>query len=642
MSQAATQPAKTPRQISEESIGRKGRSSSGPASRDRDYAAITEAYVARVMSGEEMVCHRFRQMVERHCNDILRSSDPSYPYYYDDQGGKRYMRLFELVKPSKWPTRMVAEDWFVAVHMMLFGWKNKQAEVVGEDAKGRPIMKNLRRFRVAYFRWPRKTGKSADMSVTGIYMTAYDGEQGAEVYAAALTEDQARRVFDEAVAMVDGTPELRGLFTKVGDQPCRALKHKKSFSEFRPLSRDKDTMEGKHIHCAIGDEVHKWKGRAHWDVLRYGMRARKQPLQLGITTAPAEDDTTSICNSLDNYAEKVLDGAIDDAMFFPCILEIDQEIKDGDGNIIVEGDRWDDETKWKKACPNLGVTVKLEDMRQEALEAANDAEALNAFQRYSLNIRVGSLEKAIEVTEWNKCAIDGNPVEVRKATIERLKGRLCFGALDLASTDDTSSLVLNFPPTQEGEPAELLSFFWIPNDNILTRVSKHHVPYNVWRDQGFLITTPGRVTDYDFIVEQIFDIDQLFDLRELAYDPALASGLINKVLSDKTVDGKVVRKGMKKDKIVKFAQTMLNYSQPCGDFVRAIARKEIRHSGDPVLRWQVSNLRWIKNHTGLFMPDKEKSIEKIDGVVASIMAFGRATHPDNAKLLKAKPRVSTL
>lgn len=584
------------------------------------------------MSGEELVCRKNRLAIERHVSELEKSKNDDYLFYYDAQGGARFMRLFELVKPSKWPTRMTAEPWLVTAMMMLFGWKHKTPEQVGEDKHGKPIMKNLRRFRVVYFRWPRKTGKSALMSVMGIYMTGFDGEQGAEVYSAALTEDQARRVFDEAVAMVEGTPELKGVFVKVGDQPCRALKHKKSFSEFKPLSRDRESMEGKHIHCAIGDEVHKWPGRGAWDVLRYGMRARKQPLMAGITTAPAEDDTTSICNSLDNYADKVLTGVIDDPMFFPLILEIDQEEKDADGNVVVEGDRWDDETKWKKACPNLGVTVRIEDMRQEALEAANDAEALNAFQRYSLNIRVGSLQKAIQVTEWDRCARAGNPVELRRETFERLKGRICFAALDLALTDDTSALDLFFPPLVEGGKWELVPYFWIPDDNITERVKKHSIPYNVWRDQGFLITTQGAVTDYDFIVGEILDLSKWFDLRELAYDPALASGLIKKLLE----------KGFKKDKVIKFQQTMLNYSAPSGDFVRAISRQEIQHDANPVLRWQVSNLRWIKNHTGLFMPDKLKSVEKIDGVAAAIMAYGRGTHPDNAKLLKAKPKVSTL
>jgi phage terminase large subunit-like protein len=213
-----------------------------------------------------------------------------------------------------------------------------------------------------------------------------------------------------------------------------------------------------------------------------------------------------------------------------------------------------------------------------------------------------------------------------------MAGRICFAALDLALTDDTSALALMFPPMEEGELWRLVPFFWIPADNIKARVDKHQVPYDLWRDQGFLITTPGKVTDYDYITGEFLKLSKQFDVRELAYDPALANGLIKKVLQN----------GFKKDRIVKFSQTMMNYAAPCGDFVRAIARKEIQHDGDPVLRWQVTNLRWKKNHTGLIMPDKEKSIEKIDGPVAGIMAWGRGTHPDNAKLLKAKPKISTL
>lgn len=584
----------------------------------KDFGAIAQQYIDRVLSGEELVCRKVRQTVERHIADLARSADESYPYYYDVDGGSRFCSLFELVTPSKWPTRMTMAPWQVAHDMMLYGWKQKAD--------------HLRRFRIAYDRWPRKTGKSARGSVQQIYHLKLDGERGAEVYSVALVEEQARRVFDEAVAMRDGTAALRKDIVKMGDQPCRRLLVPETNSVCRPLSRDKESMEGLNVSFAIGDEVHKWTGRGAYDVIRYGMRSRPQPLFQLITTAPAADDTTSICNMLDDYADKVLTGVIDDDRFFCWILEIDPELKNALGDVIEEADRWDDETKWVKACPNLGVTVKLEDMRQEAKEASNDPESLNAFKRYSLNIRVDGVDQAIPTADWKRCARQGNPVELRAETLEKMKGRICFAALDLASTGDTSSLPLIFPPMTEGEPWRLVPHFWIPNNDIRARVDSHQVPYDVWRDQGFLTATPGPVTDYDFIVGKIIELSKMFDLRELAYDPALASGLIKKLLE----------KGFKKDRVVKFAQTMLNYAAPCGDFVRSIALKEIQHDADPVMGWQISNLRWIKNHTGLFMPDKLKSIEKIDGPVAAIMAYGRATHPDNAKLLKAKPKVITL
>lgn len=625
----------------------------------RDYVAIAGEYIHRVMSGEEMVCRLNRLAVERHVRELERSqSDPSYPFIFDpSQDAVRFCRLFETVQPSKWPTPMQMAPWQVAHDIILYGWRNREPITVTDPKTNKPVTFNPRRFRIAYDRWPRKTGKSARASVQFLYHLKFDRERGAEVYSAALVEEQARRVFDESVAMRDGTPGLRSAIQKVGDTPCRRLRVADLNATGRPLSRDKESMEGLNISFFVGDEVHKWPGRGAYDVLRYGMRSRVQPLGQLITTAPSSDDTTSICNSLDNYAEGVLVGAIPDDRFFAWILEIDSEIKDALGNVIQEADRWDDETKWKKACPNLGITVKIEDMRQEALEAKNDAEALNAFKRYSLNIRVGSLDKAIRPEDWRACARLGNPVELRAEAMKRLAGRICFAGLDLADTGDTNSLVLVFPPVDEWEKWELLSWFWIPGDNIDIRVTKHQVPYDTWREQGFLITTPGHVTDYDFIVGEILNLSRLFDMRELAYDPALASGLINRVLAgrerpllaDESVPSgwtrkadKIMQPGMKKEKVVKFAQTMMNYAAPCNDFVLAVGRRELVHLGDPMLGWQMNNLRWIRNHTGLFMPDKLKSVEKIDGAVASIMAYGRATHPDNAKLIKAKPRVSTL
>jgi phage terminase large subunit-like protein len=591
----------------------------------RDYAAIAEGYISRVLSGEELVCRKVRLAVERHVNMRRRADeDPAYPYFFDPRGCHRYCRLFELVQPSKWPKRMQMAPWAVCVEYIIYGWKKK--------ANGKRLVK------VTYCRWPRKTGKSARNSVKGLYHLEFDGENGAEVYAVALIEEQARRVFDEAVAMRDATPQLTKLIQKSGSNPCRRLLGRAS-SVFRPLSRDKESMEGLNISYASGDEVHKWAGRGAFDVVRYGMRSREQPLFELITTAPSADDTTSICNSLDDYAEKVLTGAIDDPAFFAWILEIDPEIKNAAGEVVQPADAWNDESKWVKACPNLGITVKIEDMRQEALEASNDAAALNAFKRYSLNIRVESGEQPIPIGDWDACAVPGNPVALREEALKALAGRMCFSALDLALTDDTSALAMLFPPVADGELWKLLTVFWIPADNIGERVEKHQVPYDLWRDQGFLITTPGKVTDYDFVVTDILRLARQFDLVELAYDPALASGLIKKVLDGRPKAG---LPGLKKDKVVKFAQNPMNYAAPCGDFVRGIARREIEHYADPVMRWQITNLRWKKNHTGLIMPDKEKSIEKIDGPVASIMAFGRGTHPDNAKLIKAKPKVSTL
>jgi phage terminase large subunit-like protein len=606
-----------------------------------EYTAIAEQYIADVMSGKEMVCRMRRLHIERHVRDLAASAD--FEYYFDPAAGARVVKLFETVKPSKWPTRMKAEPWLIADLLILWGWKEKAATVVGIDDDGAPVSRNLRRFRVVYRRWPRKTGKSALGSVEGIYMTGYDGESGAEVYSAALTEEQARRVFDEAVAMVEGTPELREDFVKVGDQPCRRLRHPATHSEFRPLSRDKESMEGQNTHCFVGDEIHKWPLRGAWDVQRYSMRARKQPMAIGITTAPSSDDTTSICNTLDNYAEKVLTGEIDDRRFYASILEIDQEVQDEDGNVIQQGDEWDDETKWKKACPNLGVTVKLEDMRQEALEASNDPESLNAFQRYALNIRVGSLEKAIQLKAWKACAIKGDPVKLRAEAFERLKGRICFAALDLSVADDTSALPLIFPPLVEGDRWEIVSHIFIPGDDIKIRMQRDAAPYELWRDQGFVTATPGPVVDFDVIADRVVELSQMFDLRELAYDPALASGFVRKLIEGrKDRNGQWIRKPFHKDKIVKFQQTMMNYASPCGDFKRAVQIREIVHSGDPALAWQVGNLRWIHNHTGLFMPDKQDNTQKIDGAVASIMAYGRATHPDNAKLIKATPKVTVL
>lgn len=183
----------------------------------RNYVEIAEQYINRVMSGEELVCRLNRLAVERHVTELERSKDPSYPFIFDPtQDAIRFCRLFETIQPSKWPTPMVMAPWQVAHDLILYGWRNRETLTVTNPKNNKPFTFNPRRFRIAYDRWPRKTGKSAHASVQVLYHLKYDRERGAEVYSAALVEEQARRIFDEAVAMRDGTPGLRSAIQKVG------------------------------------------------------------------------------------------------------------------------------------------------------------------------------------------------------------------------------------------------------------------------------------------------------------------------------------------------------------------------------------------------------------------------------------------
>lgn len=580
----------------------------------KNYPEISEQYIASVLDGSQLVCKTIRQAIDRHLSDLNQSEEQTdYPFYFDPAAGAKVCKLLSILKPSKLPKPVDLQPWQVCMVLLLYGWKRR------ED--------HTRRFRIGFIMLPRKTGKSFLLSGFLINALIADGELGAEAYSAGLVEEQARRVFDEAVAMVEKTPEIRNEIVRVGDQPCRRLRVPATDSIARPLTREKDSVQGTNPSFASADEMHVWKGRGVWDDIRYGMEARSQPLLLGITTAPSAEDSTSICNTQLNHALAVLEGTITDEAFFAWIASLDKE------------DAWDDESKWIKACPNLGVTVKLSSMRQMAAEAKSQPESLNAFKRYSLNMRVDAIDQAIATADWNACArVKPQFVNdyrilrlLREHTFRSMAGRICFGALDLAIIDDTSAFVLCFPPMFPGERWRFLTHFWIPSDNIEARVEKDRVPYQLWRDEGFLITTPGKTTDFSFISGEILKLTKQFDVREVTYDPALATGLVKVLLTN----------GLKPSKLVKFAQTMLNYAAPCGDFKRYILRREIAHDGDPVLRWHITNLRWIKNHTGLFMPDKEKSIEKIDGAAASIMALGRATHPDNAKLLN-KPKATVL
>ena len=267
----------------------------------RDYVQIANEYIRGVIEGEEMVCRLNRLAVERHVRDLERAKDPAFPYIFDPaQDAIRFCRLFETIQPSKWPTPMVMAPWMVAHDIILYGWRKREPVKIKDPKTEKFISINPRRFRISYDRWPRKTGKSAHASVQFLYHLNFDRERGAEVYSVALTEKQARRVFDEAVAMRDGTHGLHKDIEKTGERLVKELIVPSAHSTGRPLSRDKENMEGLNISFWVGDEVHVWEGRGPYGVLRYGMRSRVQPLGQLITTAPSSDDTTSICNELDN------------------------------------------------------------------------------------------------------------------------------------------------------------------------------------------------------------------------------------------------------------------------------------------------------------------------------------------------------
>ena len=535
-----------------------------------------ERYIQDVLSGAQVCCKWVRLAVERHVRDLETGAERGL--WFDPQAARVVIAFYSLLKHSKgeWAGQSIRlEPWQQFIKWVLFGWKR---------ADGR------RRFRTAYIEVARKNGKSTDGAGVGLVGLLADGEPGAEVYTAATKRDQARITHAEATRMAKASPAIRREVRIYKDN----IHVPDTASKYEPLGADADSMDGLNVHMAIIDELHAHKTRETWDVLDTATGSRRQPMMYGITTAGF--GTEGLCVDLHNYTERVLEGAIEDDSWFGIIYTLDEGEAEGDG--------WMNEAIWVKANPNLGVSKKLDDMRSKALKAKEMPAALNNFLRKELNVWTQAVTAWVPYDHWQKC---GQAVDALG-----LRGRVCYGGLDLSSNTDISSLALVFEPQDGIYP--VLMFFWIPEDNMHLRTKRDNVPYEAWVRQGFLIATPGNVIDYDFILSQVDEIMQLYDLREIAFDRWGATKIAQAL---QELGGQ--------DFMVQMGQGFASMSPPMKELETLILGHKLAHGNNPVLNWMANNLVAREDPAGNIKPDKEKSKAKIDGMVSLIMGLDRAT-----------------
>jgi phage terminase large subunit-like protein len=561
--------------------------------------SIAETYIADVVSGLQVAGPYIIKVCQRHIADLANGSERGL--YFDPAAGLRVAEFIEtFCTPPNQVETMALMPWQHAMLYITYGWMRA-------DGK--------RRFRRTYLEVAKKNGKTALAAALALYHLVADGELSARVFVSATTRKQSAICFKEAAAMRERNADLKGAIQQSGIEPILALYIAGTGSRLSMMSRDAASEDGAMVSCAIMDELHRWTAGSNlYSVLRYGGRTRPQPMIIETTTAGSSAGGTSLCWAEREYGTKVLDGFIQDDEFAPWIFCMDDK------------DDWKDSKNWIKSNPSLGYLFPLELIQKEIAEAMGKPTSMGEAKRFALNMWSSEAENpAIELTKWDACCREPiekrpDPKRLREQTITELKGRTCFGALDLAPKLDTSSLVLLFPPMKVGERWRILEWFWCPKDSIDARVKRDHVPYDRWADDGFITATEGNLTDVRFIAEQITEINKLFDLKELAYDSAWSSELI-RMLGES---------GFPMQKFVAYPQTPIKMNGPCLEFMRKTLRKEFAHDNNPIMRWQVSNLRWTtQKGTGFIKPDRDRKREKIDGCASLIMALGRAIDPDN-------------
>jgi len=450
----------------------------------------------------------------------------------------------------------------------VFGWKRPDGR---------------RRYSKAYVEIPKKNGKSTLLGGLGLYLLVADNEPGAQVYILASDRPQAGIIYRAASSMAQEQPALASRLLITDSQKIIGFPDTHSF--LRALSADGYRQEGLNASAVLFDELHAQPDRRLYDTMKYAGRARRQPLHVDITTAGY--DRHSICYEQHDYAEKVLANIIEDLNFLPVIYAADDD------------DDWGDPAVWAKANPSLGHTITLESIEADYNEARQSPAKENAFRRYTLNQWTEQAVRWIQMDKWDAC---GDPLDE-----EALVGRPCYVAIDLASNTDIAAATFLFP--LENDKLVLMQRFWIPADNARERERRDRVPYVQWAKEGLITMTEGDVIDQDVIRRDINQLAERFEIKRLAIDRWNATQITTQLQADGfDVQG--------------FGQGFASMAAPTKEFERLLLDERLVHGGNKVLRWMASNVAVRTDAAGNLKPDKEKSSEKIDGIVTDIMAVG--------------------
>jgi phage terminase large subunit-like protein len=460
-------------------------------------------------------------------------------------------------------------------------------EQIVRDIFGIVNLEGKRQFRSAYIEIPKKNGKSELAAAIALYLLYGDGEASAEVYSCANDRSQASIVFDVAKRMVEKSPALMKR-SKIAAATKRIVNYRNA-GFYQVLSAETGTKHGLNISGLVFDEIHAQPNRKLYDVMTKGSGdAREQPLFFIITTAGT--DKESICYELHTKALDIMNGRKIDHSFYPVIYGLSDE------------DDWNDEANWYKANPSLGYTISIDRVRDAYRDALENPAEENVFKQLRLNIWTNSTVVWIPEHIYERGNLPINPAE--------LEGRDCYAGLDLSSTSDITALVLVFPPRTENEKYIVLPFFWLPEETLELRCRRDHVLYDVWQRQGYILTTEGNVIHYGFIERFIERLGEKYHIIEIAYDRWNATQMVQN-LEDMGFT------------MVPFGQGFKDMSPPSKELYKLLMEGNINHGGNPVLKWMAQNVVMRQDPAGNIKPDKERSVEKIDGIVALIMGLDR-------------------
>lgn len=538
------------------------------------YNPIIE-YWEKINSGEEVVSNKVRRIYQKLVDDI---HDDTTEYEYDSKRANHAIEFIENFcrhSKGKWGGKPIdLELWQKAALAATFGFVHK--------------LDRTRKYRELLLIVGRKNGKSTLSAGTGLYLQVADGEPGAEIYAVATKKDQAKIVWLDAKRMVKKSPTLlKRIKPLVGEMVSEW-----NDSSFRPLGSDSETLDGLNVHGAMMDEIHAWKDKNLYDVVVDGSSAREQPLIVMITTAGTIRE--SVYDMKYDEAEMILAGFDDEAgykddRFLPIIYELD------------ERKEWTDESMWKKANPGLGTIKKTDSLQTKVHKAKNNSALIKNLLTKDFNIRETSSESWLSYDDIkNKAIFD----------MEQLRGCYAVGGVDLSSTTDLTCATLIIMKSGSNEKYIIQKYF-IPDDLIEKKVAEERIPYDTWKERGFIIGTDGHRVDYSKVTEWFLHMVHEYDIRPLwiGYD-SWNSQYWTIEMEDSGFNMSEVRQG---------AKTM---SQPMKILGADLKEKKINYNQNPILEWCLTNTSVKTDENENIRPVKGLSQKmRIDGAVSLVIAY---------------------
>ena len=536
------------------------------------YKDIVDKYVKDVLSGKRVSCKFVKLAVERYVRDLERDD-----IYFDEDAANRFLEFSSYCKHLKGDLankNVELSPYQIFECWNIFGFKRPNGK---------------RRFTRVYNEVARKNGKSAVGAIISIYLTGYDSEDGAEVYCAATTKEQARVVHDVAMGMcrklkTDSSKQAEKIGLSGGLRTSGTIYFKESLSKCEPLASNSDKLDGLNPHGAIVDEYHAHKDTSLIEVITSGMGSRSQPLTYIITTAGFEKQYP--CYSEERkIAVNVLEGTKEDDSYFAIIYTLDDD------------DDWKDESVWIKANPNLGITPTWEFMRREFTEAINKgADKEVKFKTKNLNKWTNAAAVWINDEDWMLCGDE----------LPDLKGRECYGGLDLAAKLDMNAYVLVFPPREKGEKTYVMPFFWLPENTIERKRELGN--YLQWERDGLLRKCGIDIIDIDMMVQDILEINKDYNVKNFGFDTHRAYDGVIQGLEKEWMSGVSIR------------QAMVGLDSGTKELEALVRSKNLAHGGNDILRWQCGNVE-IRFMNDMIHMEKSHNDRKIDGMVALAMAL---------------------